>query len=80
MLITRKGMRIDVAELAAADFRKSTRSGPNCDNCVEVAFVGEAIAVRDSKDPDGAALLFTRGEWDAFVGGAKGGEFDLPTV
>jgi hypothetical protein len=69
-----KGMRVDVA---AAHWRKSSRSGPWTDNCVEVAFVGEAILVRDSKDPDGPALVFTASEWDAFVNGAKDGEFDL---
>jgi hypothetical protein len=42
-----------------------------------VAFVDGAIAVRDSKDPSGAVLVFTPGEWDAFVDGAKDGEFDL---
>ena len=47
------------------------------DNCVEVAFISGAIAVRDSKNPTGPALVFTPGEWDAFVGGAKDGEFDL---
>jgi hypothetical protein len=35
------------------------------------------IAVRDSKHPEGPVLLFTQAEWDAFVAGAKGGEFDL---
>jgi hypothetical protein len=35
------------------------------------------IAVRDSKQPDGPALLFTLAEWDAFVGGVRDGEFDL---
>ena len=69
-----KGFAVD---LTGAVWQKSTRSGPNCDNCVEVAFVGEAIAVRDSKNPDAAALIFTAAEWDAFVGGAKDGEFDL---
>jgi hypothetical protein len=44
---------------------------------VEVAFVGGAIAVRDSKNPAGPALVFTSEEWDAFVAGAKDGEFDL---
>jgi hypothetical protein len=44
---------------------------------VEVAFVDGAIAVRDSRNPTGPVLLFTRSEWDAFVGGAKDGEFDL---
>jgi hypothetical protein len=69
-----KGFRID---LSRAQWFKSTRSGPNSDNCVEVAFVDQAIAVRDSKNPQGAALIFTPAEWDAFVGGAKDGEFDL---
>ena len=69
-----KGFRID---LSRAQWFKSTRSGPNCDTCVEVAFVEQAIAVRDSKDPAGPALIFTAAEWDAFVAGAKGGEFDL---
>jgi Domain of unknown function (DUF397) len=69
-----KGFRVD---LSHAEWQKSSRSGPNCDNCVEVAFVDGAIAVRDSKNPAGPALIFTQDEWDAFVGGAKDGEFDL---
>jgi hypothetical protein len=72
--IEAKGFRID---LSRAQWFKSTRSGANSDNCVEVAFVGEAIAVRDSKNPTGPALIFTPAEWDAFVGGAKDGEFDV---
>ncbi len=74
MIMDSKGMRID---LGSAVWRKSTRSGPWTDNCVEVAFVDEAIAVRDSKNPTGPVLLFTAGEWDAFVDGAKDGEFDV---
>ena len=69
-----KGYDID---LSNAQWRKSVRSGPNCDNCVEVAFVGSAIAVRDSKNQTGPVLVFTPSEWDAFVAGAKDGEFDL---
>jgi hypothetical protein len=72
--IAAKGFRVD---LTGAVWHKSSRSGPNTDNCVEVAFVDGAIAVRDSKNPDGSVLLFTPEEWDAFVGGAKDGEFDL---
>jgi hypothetical protein len=71
--IDTKGLRVD---LDRAHWRKSARSGPYSDNCVEVAFVDGAIAVRDSKDPSGAVLVFTPGEWDAFVAGAKDGEFD----
>jgi hypothetical protein len=72
--IKKEGLRVD---LSRAEWFKSSRSGPNTDACVEVAFVGGGIAVRDSKNPTGPALLFTTAEWDAFVGGAKDGEFDL---
>ena len=73
MLIETKGLRVD---LSRAMWVKSSRSSGNCDNCVEVAFVDGAIAVRDSKDPQGPALIYTRDEWDAFLGGVKDGEFD----
>jgi uncharacterized protein DUF397 len=69
-----KGYEID---LTGAQWRRSTRSGPYSDNCVEVAFIDGVIAVRDSKDTLGPVLVFTGGEWDAFVAGAKDGEFDL---
>jgi hypothetical protein len=36
-----------------------------------------AVAVRDSKDPDGPKLTFTPDEWVAFTAGIKTGEFDL---
>lgn len=74
MEIETKGLRVD---LTGARWLKSSRSGVARDNSVEVAFVGDAIAVRDSRDPDGPTLIFTSAEWDAFVGGAKDGEFDL---
>jgi hypothetical protein len=45
-------------------------------NCVEVAVIDGAISVRDSKDPAGPVLHFTRGEMLAFLQGAKAGEFD----
>jgi hypothetical protein len=64
-------------DLVGAVWQKSSRSGPFTDNCVEVAFVGAVIAVRDSKNPHGPALVFTPSEWDAFVDGAKVGEFDV---
>lgn len=69
-----KGMSVD---LSRAVWRKSTKSGPWTEACVEVAFVDGATAVRDSKNPTGPVLVFTPKEWDAFVDGAKGGEFDL---
>lgn len=64
--------------MLGTEWRKSTKSGPNTDNCVE-ARVGDdgSIYVRDTKDRDGGTLAFTRDEWTAFVGGVKGGEFDI---
>jgi hypothetical protein len=47
--------------------------------CVETAFLPDGhVAVRDSKDRSGLALVYTPREWDAFIQGAKDGEFDLP--
>ncbi|MCG5215281.1 DUF397 domain-containing protein [Streptosporangium sp. KLBMP 9127] len=64
-------------DLSNADWRTSSLSGGNGE-CVEVAFVGQHVAVRDSKNPDGAVLFFTPGEWQAFTGGVHLGEFTLP--
>ena len=58
-------------------WRKSSRSnGQN--NCVEIAELADGgRAVRNSKDNGtGSVLVFTAGEWSAFIGGAKDGEFD----
>lgn len=64
-------------DLSQAIWHKSTRSSGS-GNCVEVATnLPEGVAVRDTKNRDGATLIFTRAEWDAFIGGAKDGEFDL---
>lgn len=46
-------------------------------SCVEVAFDGDHVLVRDSKDPDSPVLRFTRDEWTAFVAGVKDGDFDI---
>jgi len=66
-------------------WRKSSRSG-NGPNCVEVLLADTTqtgagpspdadwlVLVRDSKDPEGAVLAFTPGEWDAFITGIKRG-------
>jgi hypothetical protein len=73
----RNGM--DASALADVTWIKSRRSGPTGGNCVEVAFlVSGEIAMRNSRHPSGPALIFTRSEWDAFLGGAKDGEFSRP--
>lgn len=43
--------------------------------CVELAMAGDMIALRDSKHPD-IRLYYTVDEMDAFIDGAKRGEFD----
>lgn len=66
-----------MVDLSQAIWVKSSRSGGG-NNCVEVARnLPGVIAVRDSKDPHGPALVFTHSEWSAFLRGAKDGEFDL---
>ncbi|MFB4296206.1 DUF397 domain-containing protein [Actinomadura sp. NTSP31] len=47
-------------ELTNAEWRKSTRSASNGGDCVELADAAGAVAVRDSKDPEGPVLLVTR--------------------
>jgi hypothetical protein len=59
-----------------AVWRKSTLSGSN--GCIEVAFVGGQVAIRQSKDPSGPVLTFSPTEWEAFLAGVRGGEFDAP--
>ncbi|MCU1681571.1 MAG: transcriptional regulator [Amycolatopsis sp.] len=62
--------------LSGVAWRKSRYSGA-VGNCVEVAPLrnGE-IAVRNSRFPTGPALIYTRAEMEAFLAGAKDGEFD----
>jgi hypothetical protein len=45
-------------------------------NCVEVASHCGDVLLRDSKDPTGHWMRYTAAEWDAFLCGAKSGEFD----
>ncbi|MEU4560279.1 DUF397 domain-containing protein [Actinoplanes sp. NPDC023936] len=65
-------------QLDGAVWKKGSRSnGSGGNNCVEVAILDKGIAVRDSKDQTGPALVFTEAEWTAFVDSAKDGEFDI---
>ena len=67
---------IPATQLPMAHWRKSRASNPSgC--CVEVAALPDgAIAVRNSRDPAGPALVYTRAEVGAFLAGVKNGEFD----
>jgi Domain of unknown function (DUF397) len=71
----RNGM--PAAALDGVTWHKSRRSGPQ-GNCVEFARVpGDSqIAVRNSRHPDGPALIYTNDEIRAMILGAKDGDFD----
>jgi hypothetical protein len=59
-------------------WRKSSYTNAQGGNCVEVAqFPAASIAVRDSKDPEGPKLVFSSGEWRAFIAGIKAGDLGL---
>lgn len=67
---------VSAQRLVGAAWRKSRRSGA-VGNCVELAPIsGGGVAVRNSRDPHGPALIYTRDEMAAFFAGVKDGEFD----
>jgi Domain of unknown function (DUF397) len=60
--------------LANVTWRKSSYSGSNGGNCVEVAALpSNSLAVRDSKNPDGPVLTFTAAEWRTFTSAVRAG-------
>lgn len=52
------------------NWRKSRRSVGNGE-CVEVAPMTGMVAVRDSKDPDGAVLVYNSAQWRSFLAEAR---------
>jgi ABC-type amino acid transport substrate-binding protein len=75
-LATSSKRSVDMRDPVDAIWRKSTYSAVN--GCVEIAFLDGLVAVRDSKDRQGQALVFTPVEWRAFIDGVRDGQFDLP--
>ncbi|ASU86212.1 DUF397 domain-containing protein [Nocardiopsis gilva YIM 90087] len=62
-----------------AVWMRSSLSREDSDAIVEVAKFDDGFrAVRDGKNPEKGILFFTPAEWEAFVLGAKDGEFDIP--
>jgi Domain of unknown function (DUF397) len=65
-------------DLSRAAWQRSSYSGSNGGQCVEVARnLPGVVAVRDSKDPGGPSLIVTAGEWRAFLDGVRHGGFGL---
>jgi len=65
-------------DLTQAQWRKSSYSGGNGGGCVEVARnLPGVVAVRDSKDPAGPALVVRPHQWQAFLAGVRGDELGL---
>ena len=61
-------------DLSTAVWRKSSFSQGGGNNCVEVAAVTGAVAIRDSKDPDGPAHIVSPAAFGALLDRIKHGE------
>ncbi|WP_406332082.1 DUF397 domain-containing protein [Streptomyces sp. NBC_00203] len=60
---------MEIRELALATWIKSSYSGDNGGDCVEIApGFPDFVPVRDSKNPDGPVMVVTRSAWSAFTG------------
>ncbi|MFG3496492.1 DUF397 domain-containing protein [Streptomyces sp. NPDC047928] len=62
-----------LSQVAWQKSRHSNATG----NCVELAALPDGrIAMRNSRDPEGPVLVYTRAEIASFVTGARAGDFD----
>jgi hypothetical protein len=65
-------------DLSNATWRKSSHSGGNGGNCIEIASLPNGgRAVRDSKNPGGPVLVFNSAEWQTFTAAVSDGAIDL---
>lgn len=58
-------------DLSTAKWRKSSRSGDNGGHCIEVASTSSAVALRDSKNPNGGYILVNREDFRRFTAALK---------
>ncbi len=72
-----RSREVTSADVSGASWRKSDFSQLN-GSCVEIGrLLPDRIGIRDTKDDGtGPVLIFTTAEWDAFIAGAKEGQFD----
>lgn len=67
---------MSATDVPGATWQKSSYSNPS-GNCVEMARLGDGrVAIRNSRFPDGAALIYSAGEFRAFVNETKTGSLD----
>lgn len=67
---------IPAASLAEATWEAVGHGEPLAAHAEMAALPGGSIAMRNSRDPDGLALIYTHAEIEAFIDGVKAGEFD----
>jgi Domain of unknown function (DUF397) len=58
-------------DMSSAVWRKSSYSGANGGNCIEIAAAARTVVVRDSKEPDGPVLAFGPNVWQRFADHVK---------
>ncbi|MEV2277161.1 DUF397 domain-containing protein [Nocardiopsis sp. NPDC049922] len=72
--------RLSSEERATIDWHISTFSENGGAACVEAGALRDGtgrVAVRHSHHPEGAHIVYTRQEWEAFTKGIRAGEFDF---
>lgn len=80
MIETQESGMIKSEDLAGVAWRVSSKSANTGGQCVEVGPLADGsgrVAVRHSRRPDAEIIVYTRSEWEAFIAGAKNGEFDF---
>ncbi|GAA1897251.1 DUF397 domain-containing protein [Actinomadura bangladeshensis] len=64
-------------DFSSARWRKSSRSGGQSGQCVEVAEASGLVGVRDSKNPEGGYIAMERAAFDGLLAKVRAGDLDL---